>query len=133
MRRILIACSDAGARLFRNQAGVAYQGDATRFAIPTKMTVYPGDVLIRAARTLTSGLCVGASDCIGWNSITITSEMVGRRVAVFAAVECKSQSGRLTPEQARFLAAVKNAGGIAIEARDVEAAINELKQWGEDA
>lgn len=64
-------------------------------------------------RVVRTGLCVGSSDVIGWQSIEITPEMVGQRVAVFVAIECKSDTGRTTKEQLAFIAAVRAAGGIA--------------------
>lgn len=62
------------------------------------------------------GLGIGTSDLIGWR----TEIIGGQRVARFVAVECKSEKGRLTDEQAAFLATVRQAGGLAIEARSVE-------------
>lgn len=59
------------------------------------------------------GLCPGSSDAIGWYTVTITPEMVGRKVAVFTAFECKSEKGRLSISQRLFLSAVARAGGIA--------------------
>jgi hypothetical protein len=47
----------------------------------------------------------------------------------FLAVECKGPRGRLTAEQAAFLANVTKAGGVALVVRDVrelERALNEL-------
>lgn len=66
------------------------------------------------------GLCTGSSDIIGWQSVVVTPDMVGRRVAVFVAIECKSDSGRPTKEQLAFIAAVKAAGGIAGVCRSSE-------------
>lgn len=66
------------------------------------------------------GLCVGSSDLIGWLPVTITAEMVGRQLAVFCAIEAKTATGRVSPEQRAFLAAVERAGGIARVVRAVE-------------
>ena len=62
---------------------------------------------------------VGSSDLIGWHSITITPDMVGQTVAVFAAVEVKDR-GRATKEQEAFISAVRAAGGLAGVARSVD-------------
>ena len=105
-RRIMVAMSNAGARVFRNQVGQ-----------------YP----LQDGRVLRSGLCVGSSDLIGWHSVEITPDMIGRRVAVFTAVEVKGQHGRLSGPQQIFLNAVRSAGGIAVEARDVDSAVAALK------
>ena len=67
------------------------------------------------------GLCVGSSDLIGFTPVEITQDMVGRRLAVFTAVECKRErGGGLSPEQANFLRRVLEAGGFAITARSPE-------------
>lgn len=94
LREILIAASSLPTtRLFRNNQGVAVyeNGSRVRYGIANP----------------------GGSDAIGWHSIEITPEMVGRRLAVFTAVEAKSQTGRLTDDQANFLRRVTEAGGIA--------------------
>lgn len=62
------------------------------------------------------GLCVGSSDLIG-----ITPD--GR----FLAVEVKTDKGKPTPDQIRFIDAVKRKGGVAGIARSTEEAILLLK------
>ena len=59
------------------------------------------------------GLFPGSSDLIGWREVEITPEMVGKRVAVFVAHECKRHGERPTESQANFIAQVRRAGGIA--------------------
>jgi hypothetical protein len=88
-------------RLFRNSGGVAKdrRGNVVRF-----------------------GLCVGASDIIGWKAERVIPYSDTYLVARFVALEVKSASGRLTPEQAAFLEAVRHAGGIAACVRSVEEA-----------
>lgn len=110
--RILLTCSRGDARLFRQNVG---QGWAGRL-----VSNRAGRVTLQDARPLIAGLCTGSSDLIGWRSIEVTAEMVGRRLAVFAAVEVKSATGRPTEQQRAFLAAVADAGGIACVARSVE-------------
>ena len=74
-----------------------------------------------SGRWVDYGLGVGSSDLIGFKSITITPDMVGSRVAVFLAVECKrGKGGRLSPEQVTFLDVLKTHGAIALVARSVE-------------
>jgi hypothetical protein len=72
------------------------------------------------------------ADCIGWISVTIRPEDVGRRFAMFACVEVKSETGRLSPEQVRFLEVVQRAGGIAIMARSPEDVQLALATLGSD-
>lgn len=127
-RRIQVALSSIGARLFRNNVALGWVGNqVVRVSRPTPVTLCPGDVLIRNARPLHAGLCEGSSDYIGFNPITITSEMVGARVAVFVAVEVKTATGRPSQAQKNFIEAVKSAGGVAFVARSPEEAVNNLK------
>ena len=69
----------------------------------------------------------GTSDAIGFHSITITPDMVGRKVAVFTAIEAKDLAD-LTSQQRRFLTMVHSLGGIAGCARTVEDARRILDQ-----
>jgi hypothetical protein len=67
---------------------------------------------------------VGGSDLIGLVSKTITQDMVGSKVAVFLAVEVKSKTGKIKPEQQRFIDFIKSKGGIAAVCRSKEEAEN---------
>jgi hypothetical protein len=69
---------------------------------------------------VTFGLCPGSADLIGYRSVVVTPDMVGQTLAVFAAVEVKSPTGRPTPEQTTFLEHVAAAGGLAGIARSVD-------------
>ena len=71
-----------------------------------------GSVLIKNARPLHAGLCAGSSDLIGWTVVEITPDMVGRKIAVFTAVESKTATGRATAEQLHFINTVRAAGGF---------------------
>ena len=100
-----IAGSAWGLRLFRNQVGT-YQ--------------------LKDGRYITSGLCVGSSDLIGYRTVIITNRMVGFRFAQFVAVEVKGPRGTVRQEQRQFLDVVEKAGGLAVLARsldDVEKAL----------
>ncbi len=55
----------------------------------------------------------GGADLLGWKTVTITPDLVGTKVAIFTAMEVKSERGRLSEDQRRFLDAVRGAGGIA--------------------
>lgn len=66
----------------------------------------------------------GGSDLIGWTTVEITPEMVGRKVAVFTAIETKGERTRTTAEQVYFVQAVRAAGGFAGIAKTVEEAVN---------
>ncbi|QPC45372.1 VRR-NUC domain-containing protein [Kaustia mangrovi] len=118
----MLECGRGDARLFRNNTGMGWAGNATR--------VNPSDVLVRNARPLHAGLCTGSSDLIGWRSVLITPDMVGQTVALFTAVEAKGPTARTTTAQRKFIDAVNRAGGLAGLARSVADARNILRRDG---
>lgn len=120
--RILLECGRGDTRLFRNNVGQGWIGKSERITHPGYVAMRAGDVVIRQARALHAGLCEGSPDLIGWRSVEITPDMVGQRVAVFAGLEVKTDTGRPTTEQTRFIAAVRDAGGISGIVRSPEAA-----------
>lgn len=101
---IMIALSEAGCTVWRNNVGTGWQGRMSRTLM--------GSVLLDDPRPLHAGLCVGSSDIIG-----ITAD--GR----FLAVEVKTKTGRVSDEQQRFIDAVRRKGGVAGVARSVEEAV----------
>lgn len=107
-----LAASRLGARLWRVSVGLFWSGDATKFDREKEITVYPGDVLIRKARPVHSGV-EGMPDGIGFVPVIVTPEMVGTKLAVFLAVEDKTGSGRASKEQAAFIRMVRLFGGRA--------------------
>jgi hypothetical protein len=100
-QRIRLACGRGTVRLWRNNTGalVDQQGRFVRF-----------------------GLCKGSSDLIGLRSLEITPELVGQRIAQFVALEIKTGSGTVSPEQQAFLHLVQERGGVAAVCRSVEEA-----------
>lgn len=117
MKKIMLAVSAAGARVFRQNTGMAWVGEPTASPAGAMVRLNPGDVLLRNARPFHAGLCKGSSDLIGWMPVTVTEEMVGRKLSVFAAIEVKAAKGRTSEQQADFIKAVQKAGGIAGVAR----------------
>ena len=105
----IIVASTFGARLFRNNVAQGWVGQSVMCHRQEFINVNKGDVVIRQARPLHAGLGVGSSDLIGWT-----------RDGRFLAVEDKSPSSRIRPEQARFLEAVAAAGGVAVLARSTQ-------------
>ena len=73
------------------------------------------------------GLCVGSSDLIGFQSVTVTPEMVGQKIAVFTALEVKTEKGKPTPEQVKFTEMIKRFGGISAIVRGVDEAVEIFK------
>lgn len=94
-RTLILHASQCGATMFKNNVG--------------KLRDERGNIV-------TFGLCKGSSDLIGWTPITITPEMVGKKIAVFTAVEVKlDKHGKYqaTKEQKQFINVVRNNGGFA--------------------
>lgn len=90
-------------KIFRNNVGTGWVG---------KLRTIPGGIQLMDPRRLQAGLIEGSSDLIGWTVRTITAEDVGKKVAVFTAVEVKAEIGRASPAQINFLKQVRDAGGI---------------------
>lgn len=102
---IRIACNSGKTRAWRNNiAKLKVRGQWVGFGIPGK----------------------GGSDLIGFHTVTVTPEMVGRKLAVFLAIEVKSPTGKPSPDQENFIQFIKESGGIAGIARSAEDAINLL-------
>ena len=114
-QRILLAHGSGPVRLFRNNVGTGWAGQATRVTAGNLQaiahTLRPGDVVVRNARPLHAGLCVGSSDLIGYRRVG--------DLAQFVALEVKSERGRPTPEQTRFLDHISSAGGCAAVVRSI--------------
>ena len=101
-QEIRLACSTGQTRLFRNNTGTLRD---------------------QHGRPVQFGLARGSADLIGYRTVTITPDMVGQQVAVFASIEVKTPTGRIRPEQQSWLDTIQAAGGIAGVARSVEDAL----------
>ena len=102
-----------GSKVFRLNTGKAWAGKARRQPDGSVIIDYPQMVTLGFG--LPNGDPVGgASDLIGWTSVTITPEMVGSKVAVFTAGEAKRLKGGVVSEdQERFITQLLADGGIA--------------------
>lgn len=98
---VRLALSKGPNRLFRNNVGA---------------------LMDARGRLVSYGLCVGSSDLIGWRTVEITPEMIGRKIAVFVALEGKMPGAYMTKEQQLFVEAVERAGGISGMFRSVQEA-----------
>jgi hypothetical protein len=121
---IELSVSKVGAKMFRNNVGKAWVGKSYQVHEDGKYDLKKGDVVIRNGRILNAGLIKGSSDLIGWKPTVITPEMVGKTLAVFTAIEVKTQTGRPSKEQLVFIERVKSDGGIAGIARNPSEAVN---------
>lgn len=102
--RIMLALSQAGCLVFRNETAGAWVGQVIH---------QQGDIVtIRGARMLKAGLCVGSSDIIG-----LLPD--GR----FLAAEVKTATGRPSAEQLQFIKAIAAHSGIAGIVRSPEDAL----------
>jgi|SRR3990172_5959979 len=112
MREIQVLVSQMGGRVFRNNTGT-YRGSDGSY--------------------VKTGLAIGSSDLIGWIPITLDKAYLSPiRVAVFLAIEVKSQKGRVRDEQKRFIDTVNANGGLAFIARslgDVKQNINNFYRF----
>ncbi len=108
--KLRLAAPKHDARLFRNQVGIYKMADG---------------------RYLTSGLGTGSPDLIGWKTVTVTAEMVGKPVAVFVGLELKSGKREPTDEQIQWLQQIRESGGLAGVASTEEQGIAFLKHQKE--
>jgi hypothetical protein len=108
---IQLALSTGNVRLWRFNAGMSWQG--------TELWRKDGRLLLGNPRVVRLG-ARGMSDLIGLKCITVTPAMIGRRLAVFVGIETKSARGRVTPEQADFLAMLAELGALEGIARSVD-------------
>ena len=107
LKRIQIAVAKLGVKIFRNNVGTLRD---------------------ERGRYVSYGLCVGSSDLIGWFPTVVTPQMVGRKVAIFIAIEIKTETGVATFEQYQFIQAVNRDGGIGFIARSEGEAIDKVSK-----
>lgn len=107
---VLLRANQWNARLFKNNSGVAYTqgGRPVFFGLGNEGKKTAEDI-----RT---------PDDVGWTEVTITPEMVGKKIAVFTCIDSKKlgfivknnyTKGTREYGQNKFFDIVKNAGGIA--------------------
>lgn len=109
--QIMQAFSRGSTRVFRQNAGVAWQGKIIEQSASRLVLAYP-----RAIRLGSPGM----ADLGGLTSVVITPEMVGQLIGVDVQIECKFGTGRLTAEQAAYIQMIRTLGGRAGIARSAE-------------
>lgn len=107
-------------KIFRNNVGTGWVG---------KSKTVPGGIFLYDPRPLHAGLFEGSSDLIGWTTLKITPEMIGKDIAVFTAIEVKTEIGRASPKQVNFISQVRKSGGISGVVCTPEQAIALIKQY----
>lgn len=108
---ILTEYSRGNTRLFRQNAGLAWQG--------TVVSHTPQRLILAHPRPIKMG-APGLSDLGGWTTMAVVGEGGMVPAAIYVAIECKWGRSRTRPEQAAFIEVVKQAGGRAGIARCVE-------------
>lgn len=107
-RQIMVALSQAGHTVFRNETGRFWAG---------KVIHKDGkQVTLNNAMMLPVGLAVGSSDLVG----------VQRDTGRFFGIEVKTKTGRVSKEQAQFIDTINQRGGVAGVARSVQDALELL-------
>ena len=129
---VRILTSKIGWRLFRNSVGMAWQGRITEdqniIDPKSQRPVYV--IELTDARRVNYGLVKGSSDLIGWRPLVITADMVGKTIAQFVAVDCKTKAyKKVTEEQENWLNQVQKSGGYAALAREKKNENPEIIEW----
>lgn len=106
-RDIQLTMAESGVLIFRNNCGQyrAESGAVVRFGIGNP----------------------GGSDLIGITRVTITHDMVGQTIGVFTAIEVKTDRGRPTENQIKFIETIRKMGGYAGVARSSDDAVKIIK------
>lgn len=111
---------EQSATLFRANVGEAWTGTLTSSNL--------NRVVIEDARRFRSGLPIGFPDLFGFRTVTVTPEMVGRKLAVFAFLEVKKPGGRTSKAQEKMHAFLHEAGAVGGVARSAEEAVKLLQR-----
>lgn len=120
---IMAELSRGHTRLFRTNAGMAYQGRVIE-RTPQRLILSPWYPIRLGAE--------GISDLTGWSPVVTNSErvVIGENLfAVYTAIEVKGERTRTTPQQLAFIETVQRAGGRAGIARSVEDARRITQPW----
>lgn len=103
-------------RLWRCNSGSAWAGkflSATQafklYRLRISMLIFPKKIQLWPP---------GTPDYIGFDSVIITPDMVGKRVAVFVGTEVKTDDQKLNTDQGNFKKLIVDMGGIHREVRD---------------
>lgn len=111
---------EQSATLFRANVGEAWTG--------TLASSNLNRVVIEDARRFRSGLPIGFPDLFGFRTVTVTPEMVGKKLAVFAFLEVKKPGGRTSKAQEKMHAFLHEAGAVGGVARSAEEAVTLLQR-----
>lgn len=110
LKETMIEASRLGLVVFRNNRGLFYTLDKKR--------------KVRAGLEIN-----GSSDLIGWTKIKIDSSMIGKEIAVFTAIEVKTEKGVLSKEQAHFIEKSSENGAISFVIKDHKNLIEKINAY----
>lgn len=111
-QEIRLAAKDEGCTLFRANAGMAWQGNKTQ-------RMKDGSLVIHDPRPF-HGMIEGFPDLVGWQTITITQDMVGKKMARIVLPEVKQKRGKARDAQVRFKAKADKDHAVCGLVRSVE-------------
>lgn len=123
--------SKNGDRIFLQSKGLGWYGKFLKPPMNTSAIITPHDVLIRDARPIRAGMCVGVTDLVGWTTITVEPEHIGKKLAVFTAIECKEDNLPADPDRKKFIESVKIAGGFAKVIKSVSDLISTVSVYND--
>jgi len=100
--------------VFRNDNGRAVVGGEQFIAkADGRIHIRKGQRVVLGGVPIKYGLFPGSGDMVGWSTVEVTPDMVGKRLAVFTSVEIKTENDRLSEKQKKWRDNVQAAGGIA--------------------
>lgn len=108
---IRIALSRNGIYTERSNAGKFWGG---------KVIAHDGKRVVIENPTQIVGAVAGTSDLIGFRSLQVTQDMVGKTIAQFIAIEVKKPGERPRENQIAYLNMVNKRGGVGIWVDNVD-------------
>lgn len=114
-------------RLWRNATGTYHAGKVVARG-PKKVTLRPGDVVLRGGTTVHAGLCVGSSDLVGIVSVPVRILPPDGVVGLFAGIELKVPGNGAKPHQRKWLDVIRDLGGVAGVAHSAEEIMDILRR-----
>lgn len=106
--------------IFRANVGEGYAGKDIRKNVD-------GSITIREPRRFQTGLPKGFPDLFGLKPITITPDMVGKKIAVFAFIEVKQPKKKPTKLQQNMIDFLLTSGAIGGVAHSDDEAAEKLR------
>lgn len=116
-KEVRLAATQYGFSLWRNNVGAAYR---SKLGPKGVIWLKDGSVHIKFPILVKFGLHEGSSDLIGFRRMTVTPEMVGQTLPIFAGVECKTKGGKESKQQKNWKLFLLKERAISIIARSAE-------------